>query len=225
MSLITAFEVGKYSGAGPGYPTTLFCSLIPQIEQEFVRECLGTTTWNYLVSKLQAIPTGATEWQTCDIYQTGTLVIYFGCLYTSTANNNATVPGEDGADWEPFDKFTDEACNTLWVTYLRYLLAMKVYEPTITRATWRTNAGGAVINAADNSGMRAANKAELSTIRGDIKRDIERVTTNMIEWFRINTDNGIPTPYICAAGNCQTKGANNRRWGFHKENTRFNLIQ
>ncbi len=224
MALITPFEVRKYSGAGRDYNTNLFCDLIPQIEQEFIRECLGSELWLYLTSKLTIIPTGLTVWKSCDIYQDADVVNYFGCLYTSTSDNNTTVPGEDAADWTAVNKFTDAACNELWSGYLRYILAMKVYEPTITQTTMRTGAGGAVVNTGDQTGFRAANKSELSIIKGDLLKSIQRATTNMIEWLQINsTINGIPTPWICANGMCNTKGSRSRRWGLYQEQTRLNL--
>jgi hypothetical protein len=221
--MITPFEVRKYSGAGKDYNTNLFCDLIPQIEQEFIRECLGSDLWVYLTSKLTIIPTGSTVWQSCDLYQLSDVVNYFGCLYTSTSNNNATIPGDDGADWTSFSKFTDAACNDLWLGYLRNILAMKVYEPTISLTTMRTGAGGAVVNTGDQTGYRAANKSEISTIKGDILKNIQRATTNMIEWLRINSPaNGIPTPWICAQGSCNTTGSQSRRWGMYREQTRLN---
>lgn len=226
MSLITPFEVRKYSGAGRDYDPPTLCRLIPQIEQEFVRECLGTELWNYLNTNLTEIPTGIIEWQSCDIYQTDDVVNYFGCIYTSTADNNATIPGETGAEWADFDKFTDDGCNTLWTVYLREVLALKVYNESLTEATFRSTGGGVVVNTGDSTGYRAAKRDEISAVKTAIIRSLERTTTNMIEWLRLNADaQGLPTPFVCAAGGCKTKGSTGRRWGFYREHTRLNLVE
>jgi len=226
MSLITPFEVRKYSGAGRDYDPPTLCRLIPQIEQEFVRECLGSELRDYLLSKVTPLPAGVVEWENCGVYQTDDVVNYFGCIYTSTADNNATVPGEVGAEWDILEKFTDAGSNQLWSLYLREVLALKVYNESLTEATYRSTGGGIVINTGDNTGTRAANKTELSTVKSSIIRSIERTTTNMIEWLRLNAETlGLPTPFVCAAGGCKTKGSTGRRWGFYRETTRLNLIE
>lgn len=220
--MITPFQVLTNSGASRDYPTALFCKLIPQIEQEFVRTCLGSELWDYLKSKLTPIPEDVVTWNRNDVYMDGDAVDYYGTLFLSMNDNNATEPSYTN-DWGQFQMFTDAACNTLWELYLVNVLAMKVYDATLARTTLRTTSGGVTVNTGDSSGFRSGKMDEIQRIRGDIQKDIERTTTNMIEWLENTaTDNGLPLPFICSGGNCKTTGRNSRRWNFRTGSTVIN---
>lgn len=220
--MITAFQVLTRSGAPREYPTALFCQLIPQIEQEFVRVCLGSELWDYLKTKLTPVPENVVQWNKSDIYMEGDTVDYYGTLFTSENDNNAIEPGYS-TDWTEFQMFTNAACNFLWETYLVSILAMKVYDATLTRSTLRINSGGVTVNTGDAAGFRTGNMAELQRVRGDIQKDIERTTTNMIEWLENNAfANGLPTPTICGANGCKTTGRTSRRWNFRTGGTLIN---
>ena len=127
MSLITAFEVLKYSPAGNDYPTATFCELIPQIEQKFKRDCLGKALYDYMVSKLTPYPTGVIEYNPTTTYAIGDKVIRNGCLFVSTVAGVAQHPLKWNGDWEAFERFTDEDVNTFWFSFVRRILALKVY--------------------------------------------------------------------------------------------------
>lgn len=213
-NLITAFEVLKYSPAGSDYPTRYFCDLIPQIEQEFARECLGQDLYDYFVSKLADYPTDAAEWDSTETYAADDTVIRNGCLFVSQVNSNTSDPLEDSVNWTAFERFTDSAVNDFWEDYLRRILALKVYMSSLIYTTWRSGAGGIVISAGDNAGFRAANKAEISDIKTGIIAEIERTTKNMIVWLGDNgTDAGFPTALVCNQ-KCDTPGTRSRRWAW-----------
>jgi len=213
--MISAFKVLQKSGAGRDYPTSLFCSLIPQIEQEFVRECLGSALWEYLLSKQVMTPTDTPIWENCGIYQDGDIVNYFGNLFESLINNNTSDPWDNQVEWKAFEMFNNAGAQDLWDKYLCSILAQKVYQATLTRSTHRVGSGGVVINAGDSVGLRSGNKSEISSVRGDILLDIERTTTNMIDFLKTEGKTlGLPLPPICTAGTCNTKGSSSRRWGF-----------
>ncbi len=220
--MITPFQVLINSGASRDYPTALFCKLIPQIEQEFVRTCLGSDLWDYLKSKLTPIPDNVVTWNRNDVYMEDDTVDYYGTLFTSVNDNNATEPSYTD-DWTEFAMFTDAACNTLWDLYLVNILAMKVFDASLARTTLRVTSGGVTPNTGDGSGFRSGKMDEIQRFRGDIQKDIERTTTNMVEWLE-NTafENGLPLPTICAGNNCKTTGKNNRRWNFRTGATVIN---
>lgn len=220
--MITPFQVLTNSGASRDYPTALFCKLIPQIEQEFVRTCLGSDLWDYLKSKLTPVPTGVVPWNKNDVYMEGDTVDYYGTLFTSENDNNATEPSYTD-DWAAFQMFTDAACNELWDVYLVNILAMKVFDATLARTTLRVTSGGVTPNAGDGTGFRSGKMDEIQRFRGDTQKDIERTTTNMIEWLEnTSTANGLPLASICAGNNCKTTGKNNRRWNFRTGATVIN---
>jgi hypothetical protein len=192
------------------------------MEQEFVRTCLGSDLWDYLKSKLTPIPTGVVPWNKNDVYMEDDTVDYYGTLFTSANDNNATEPSYTD-DWTEFQMFTDDACNELWNVYLVNILAMKVFDATLARTTLRVTSGGVTPNAGDGTGFRSGKMDEIQRFRGDIQKDIERTTTNMVEWLEnTSTENGLPLPFICAGNNCKTTGKNNRRWNFRTGATVIN---
>jgi len=214
MNLITAFEVLKYSPAGSDYPTAAFCDLIPQIEQEFTRECLGKDLYDYFIGKLTPYPAGASEYDSEAVYAAGAVVIRNGCLFVSAVNANTTDPLLETGDWDPFERFTDAGVNEFWGIYLRRILALKVYMSSLIYTTWRAGSGGIVIAQGDGAGMRAANKGEISDVKRALLAEIERTTANMREWLNDNwATKGFPNGNGCG-DNCQTPGKKSRRWMF-----------
>lgn len=214
MSLITPFEVLKYSTAGFDYPTRQFCELIPQIEQEFARDCLGQDFYDYLVSKLTPVPTGVLEYDKTLTYAIGDKVIRNGCMFVSLTAGNTTDPLSETGDWEAFARFTDAASNQFWKDYLRRLLALKVFMSSLLPTTWRAGNTGVVIAAGDSAGMRAGNKGEMADLKAGLLSEIERVTGNMLYWISKNgTDAGFPSEFVCNRM-CATPGRRSRRWAW-----------
>jgi len=214
MSLITPFEVLKYSPAGFEYPTGSFCQIIPQVEQEFVRQCLDDELYNYLVSKLTPYPTGTGEYDPGNSYDSGDIVIRNGQLFVSDVNSNATDPLTPGSPWSDFERFTEAGANELWKGYLRFILALKVYMSSLIFTTYRGGSGGLVINSGgDGTGFRSANKSELITVNEHLVGQVERATANMLVWLKDNaTAKGLPVPSCLTA--CATPGRRSRRWGW-----------
>lgn len=213
MDLITPFEVLKYSPAGFDYPTASFCELIPQIEQEFARECLGIDLYDYLVTKLAAYPSTVLEYDPSVSYNLDDLVIRNGCTFKSTANSNTTDPIETGSSWTAFERFTDAGANELWTKYLRFILALKVYQSSLIFTTYRSGAGGATVNQGDGSGFRAANKNELVQLSGHLDGQVKRTTSNMLKWLADNYEaKGFPVP--ACVGACETPARTSRRWAW-----------
>lgn len=214
MNLITAFEVLKYSPAGSDYPTAAFCDLIPQIEQEFTRECLKKELYEYFVSKLTVYPAGVSEYDSGETYAQGDVVIRNGCLFVSAENSNASDPLAETGAWEAFERFTDAGVNELWKTYLRRILALKVYMSSLIYTTWRAGSGGITIAQGDGAGMRSANKGEISDVKRSLLAEIERTTANMREWLNDNWKaKGFPNDGVCG-NTCKTPGKTSRRWMF-----------
>ena len=216
MNLITAFEVLRHSTAKNDYPTAQFCELIPQIEQELARECLGQELYDYFVSKLAVYPAGVSEYDATADYDIGELAIRNGCIFESLVNNNPSDPLAETGDWQAWERFTDAHVQNFWEKYLRRLLALKVYSASLIYTTWPGGAGGVVISAGDSAGMRAANKAEMSDVKTGLIKEMERLTENMRHWIKDNgTAAGFPSTFICNSFNgCPTPGKRQRRWAF-----------
>ena len=218
MSLITAFEVLKYSPAGFDYPASQFCELIPQIEEEFARECLGPDLYDYLIEKKNPYPAGAKAWDKKSTYALGDTAIRNGCLFVSQVDCNEADPLKETDDWKVFEKFTDADANTFWKSYLRRILALKVYMASLIYTTWKGGAGGIVIASGDrtegSTGNRAANKGEIFDTKTALIAEIERAAGNMRFWLRKNgKEAGFPVDFVCREF-CETPGRRKRRWNF-----------
>lgn len=215
MSLLTPYEAVKYSTAGKDYPTAQFCEIIPQIEEEFARECLGQDLYDHMVADMVEYPETATEWEDCKTYDIDDTVIRNGCLFVSLEDGNRSDPLNETGEWEAFERFTTAGANLLWTKYLRRILALKAFSQSRVDVTWRSGAGGVAIAMGDGAGFRAANAAELLRLKADDIAKIETVTKNMLVWLNNNaTAQGLPLADSCAGNKCQTRGKRVRRWAF-----------
>lgn len=215
MSLITEFEVLQYSFAGPNYPTRQFCELIPQIEEELARECLGQALYDYLVTKLRAYPENPETWSAhCTTYTKNSVVVAGGKTYLSTTNYNTTDPLEANNKWVLFTRFTTDYSNLLWTKYLRRLLALKVFLASLTPQTFEPGANGLVVKAGGyNSTERTGNQGEVNNLKDATMTEIDRVMANMLVWLKANrVTAGFPADdrANCVDGNCGP--VRKRRW-------------
>lgn len=217
MAILTALEVIKHSQAGREYPTSQFCELIPQIEQEFARECIGWKLHDYVTSKLRPITEIPGEWDAEAEYVTGDLTLREGLIFECVVSSSTGQdPLGSPSAWEEFERFTDEGVSLLWKMYMRRILAMKVYLSSLTPTTWRSGAGGISVNIGDGYGARSANKSEMIDTKNSIISEIQRTTTNMLEWLGTNA-NQYNLPYTaaeaCLGEKCKSeRSKGKRRW-------------
>lgn len=198
------------------YPTKQFCELIPQIEDDLARSCLGFDLYEYLTSVLNPYPTGVNEYNPAQTYNVDDKVIRNGCLFVSESNGNTTDPLQETGDWAIFEKFTDDEANELWERYLRRIIALKVYTSSLTLTTWLSGAGGITVNTGDSVGNRSASRTELFDLKKGLMNMTEIATSNMLTWFKRNkaTIVNLPLPPQCETAHCETKGKHSRRWAF-----------
>lgn len=218
MSLITPFEVVKYSFAGRDYPSSQFCDLADQIEQEFARACLTDDLYDYLNAHLVAYPAAVSEWNCNSLYSIGDYAVYNGCTFESLKNANRTQPGAN-EDWEQLQRFDTDGANLLWTKYLRRILAQKTYLESLTVTTYKAGANGITVagSAYAQGDIRSANKGELNEVKSNVLKDIERTQANMLKWLDDNAETyNLPWGTSCAGGDCKRKTHRSRRWNFVK---------
>ena len=169
--------------------------------------------WDFLQSKLTPYPTVFSEWDETATYALNDVVIRNETTYKSTANSNTSDPIATGSSWSQFERFTHTGSNELWEGYLRLILCMKVYTASLPHSTFRSGAGGMVVNQGDPTGFRSANKTEMLTMVGQNDGLVRMATANMVEWLSKNAvEKGLPSP-ICETG-CDVPGRRSRRWAF-----------
>ncbi len=215
-SILTPYEAVRYSSARRDYPAAEMCNVIPQIEQEVIHKCLSDDLWDFLLLHLREIPETAAAWDSGQTYSSGDVVVVDGCLYESTANSNTTNPLAQGSAWTPWARFDNEAATVLWNDYLRRLLAQKCLLATITPATLQAGSGGLITSNRDLQGWNTADKVQMSDFKKSVLDDVERVTSNMLEFLSDNANEYPTAVYPCDGGqdcNSQAK-RNRRRWAF-----------
>lgn len=207
-NLITAFEVKRHSPAGKDYPEANICLLLPQIEEEVMRTCLGVEMYDWLKSKLTPYPANVGAYDPSVEYGLCEVVIRFGCLFKSKVACNRTDPAELDNDWEDVKKFTDTCANNLWERYLRTLLALRIYDAVITYDTIRSSSGGLIVHVNEGlgAGHRSATKSEIGDVSARLKQDAERTMRNMWVYLQALHDKKqcqqmpIQSAYACWAG-------------------------
>lgn len=214
MPLTTAFEVLKYSPAAWDYPTKQFCELIPQIEEQFARECLGVERYEYFLSKLTPYPENAQEWDRQITYKEDDVVVKSGCLFVSVSDCNNSNPLSDSEMWEPFERFTDENVNLFWEKYLRRIFALKVYSASLVHTTWKGGASGITLSTGDNNGFRSGNKGEIFETKTQLLAEVDMIVNNMLFWLKANSETSGFPKIACEDEVCKVKNTRSRRWGF-----------
>lgn len=221
-TLITAYEVKRYSPAGRAYPEANICLLLGQIEEDFMVTCFGREMYDWLKSKLKLYPKNAQEYDPSISYELNDVVIRHGCLFKSLVDCNRTDPVDSDNDWEQVQKFTDSCANSLWERYLRELLAFSVYERVIIYDTIQSTSGGLVVNVSDgmNTTVRAATKSEIADVVKSLRLHQEAILSNMRRWIKtlLETKQCLHMPLessvACSSGICEDVKPSSRRIAF-----------
>jgi hypothetical protein len=221
-TLITAYEVKRYSPAGRSYPEANICLLARQVEEDFMQKCLGKEMYDWLKSKLTPYPSDAREYDASISYDLNEVVIRHGCLFKSLTNCNRTDPAEFDNDWEVLRKFTDSCANSLWERYLREALAFRVYEAAIVYDTIHSTAGGLVVSVSDamSATTRAATKVEIAEVTTRLRQHQEVIIDNMRRWLRYLRESNqcaqmpLSQSLACAGSDCEGAKPNARRIAF-----------
>lgn len=220
-NIINAWEVILNSPAGKDYPQRPVCDAIDREETDFFYSCLGKTFYEYLKTHLTTYdPETTFEFDPSVTYSTGAVVIRHGCLFKSNINTNTTDPANDKINaWDVLPKFDDDCANQIWVSFLRQILAFRIYMSTLNFTTQRSGAGGLVVMTGDSSGMRAATKAEISDHKATLLHQIDMATKNMHRWLVEKKDDTTCALPISDALSCdfwcrKTVSKQRRRWAF-----------
>lgn len=225
MSLISPFEVIKYSGAGPSYPVDNIRLLIPIYERDFLIGCIGDTYYNLLLKDVRKFET-ATVYVKNQSYTAGDYVIYNGAILESCISLNTTEPSVINDKWKEPSKFTKKAYNGLWDNYLRNILAFVIYKEAIPYDTIKSGAKGLIVSESDQSGATTADSRTIEYVLRHKQKHIDllisglkKYITDQYELFKADSSKGADYSEVSfikdSCENCNG-GVQNRRIGFIK---------
>lgn len=209
--ILTPFEVVVYSPAGRDYPQGVIAQILPDIEAEIGYSCLGEKLYKWLLANLTPTPVSVMPFNpnTKCCFDTNEATERNGIIYVSLVNMNCEDPAKgDTSIWRLLKKFTNEQANTFYETYLRKLIAYRVYAASIDLVTYQSGAKGLTVNVGDDRGNRAVDKSELNSTKTNILSLCELFTENMRRFLRVEyekQDNTLPLDDLfknCASSAC-----------------------
>lgn len=209
-SLITAFEVVKYSPVRFDYPTATICTAIKNKETTLFRQCLGLEFYDILLDDVinydcASLYTNATcgdgieyvEGQVCHdtiaqyddtmCYQDGDLVLHDGTIFESLVdgNNDPII----SAKWRIAPKFENAHYQELWDSYLKYYLAYMIIYTTISYSTFQAGSMGLVnIKNYTEQGQSTVDTKALWNWKANIKQDAIDYLDNMKVYIARNIE-------------------------------------
>lgn len=225
-SILTPFEVRKYSPAGAHYPLDNIRLMMDIIEYDFFSKCLGLDIYEAMKKDFR-VWDQATLWDSEITYKSGDFTIYDGAVLESEASNNTTEPGPDNEKWKEAAKFKKKNFNALWEYHLQRILAFDIYKRTLTYDTIKSGAKGLNVSAADQSGAMTAPVKDIEYTKSSIQRDIDTMVGSMKKWIvdqhELFTDDATKGYDFSLVGfisedcnPCIVPGPINRRFGFKK---------
>lgn len=183
QTIITAWEVVRYSPASDNYPTAKIANLIYRKEIRFARDWLGKDFYDLLIADLVdygVVP----EWSAAATYADGDYIDYFGTVLESLTDDNTTAPcDDDGTDWRIAPKFATACYENLYTLHLREYLALHVMASSLDYQTYSIGAKGPVEWISEDSGTKSAGKDVFQSVKRKMIADSLEVLENMRQWM------------------------------------------
>lgn len=180
-TIVEPCEVVRYASISSEYPTRHLCDLIAQVEEEFANTCIGYDFYQYLLNDLVDTSIYIVAKQGVK-YPTNTIVQY-ECAYYKALQDDVTLNDiKDVFSFEKLKKFVDSDNEILYEKYLRRIISLKVYAQSLTEATIKSSAGGAIVNTGDSMGNRTANRQELAALKDSTLSNAAQAIENMYQF-------------------------------------------
>jgi hypothetical protein len=224
MSIITPYEVKKYSPAGAGYPLDNINLFKDSIERDFFMNCIGEDYYNLMLKDARRFET-ATIWNKTTSYNSGDHVIYQGQILESCQSLNVNSEPIYGNDkWQEAAKFSKKAYNAIWNTYLNSIIAFKIYKECIPFDTIKSDAKGLQVFGQDGSGAMTANKYDVDFLQKRIQNQIDLLVDGFkkyviaqYELFKVDPKTGYDFSLMMFVEDCEkciVQSKSNRRVSF-----------
>ena len=179
-TLISSYEVVKYSFAEREYSTQHICNLIKHVEKSVFSNCLGDDFYDMLISNSTKYDK-AELWSKKKTYSQGDIVIYCGCFFESLINSNNEIPETE--NWFEPVKFENSCYQKLWECFLREILAQSIYKESIPFETMKGSAKGLMVFAPDDTGATTASMTNIRFVMDRITKLVDESTNLMVKWI------------------------------------------
>lgn len=210
-SLITAWEVVRYSPEDDNFPTAKVEPFIETTEETVRRKWLGEDFYDALLSDKASYT--ATVWDSTATYAANDYVDYYGVILRSKTNSNTTAPCDDnGTDWAEVSKFSTACYNTLWTKYLRRYLAFIIMSKALKAVTYQAGAQGVTKYLSEDTRVVSVTLQELEGKTTHLLKEADEILENMREWIKdtyTDYSNGVSSASGCSglsSANCVAGG-------------------
>jgi hypothetical protein len=190
QTLISAWEVVKYSPESNKFPTAYVEPHIYHKEQQVAREYLGLDFWDLLLA--DKVDYGLVEnWDDTTTYASGDYVDYYGTVLESIQDDNTVDPVNDLANdyWIEAPKFETACYQSLWEVgglrdFLAFFIIVEAFQSTTNPAggkgltEWIDDGGQR-----DGAGSRSASASTQQNRINGIRGQAEVRQKNMQIWM------------------------------------------
>ena len=182
MSIITKYEILKYSPAKKYVSQDNICELAEIIEPDVLSDCFGTEFY-------EALKAATNDWKNVSGYVLGSthalndLVLFDGCVLISLEAANTETPTYNSTKWAAADKFTSAKFNDFWKNGGAMLVACSIILDDCVFQSYGFGANG-LTKIAGLEGLVTISKDELFVYRQTIERLIYRIKNNLINWVK-----------------------------------------
>lgn len=186
-TILTAWEVIKYSFVADHFPPNYVEKAISMEEQDFALSCLGWDAYEAMLADIADFGT-VEEWNGSNTYAADDLAVFYGTVLKSLINGNTVIPSTDtaGVAWVEVDKFTTAKYQKLYEEHLRQYLAYKIAASSLDYSTYQSGGRGVIETFDENANTRTASKAIFIGIKQKAKADTDKMLYQMQEFIKRN---------------------------------------
>lgn len=181
-SIITTYEVLKYSIAEREYPKDKIERYKELVELSYFRSVLGKDFYD-------AIKAVVVDWSLIEEWEEGSYsqndkVFWNGDVYNSKVNTNTEEPSLTATNWELAKKISTTELDFLWKTYLGQIIANKIILHTAILDTYRATGKGLGVSTEDSSNFNALSDKEVSAWYRQTQNLVDIMQGEMIEYIK-----------------------------------------
>lgn len=186
-TLITSWEVVKYSPESDKFPAAYVGGHIYRKERWVRREILGKDFYDAMLDDMVDFG-DPQEWSSETTYASGDYVKYYDTILQSIAADNTVEPCATNASgyWVEPDKFETACYNSLWVDGdLRGYLSHLIMADAIVHPTYPAGAKGVTEWIDEGSATQSARSAKQNIVaakQATLRKEADEILANLKDW-------------------------------------------